>query len=226
MLVEVHGRVGVDAKRGCVDHRPDPNGRVPWLSSDLYLGDVVSQEPGKWSRKAFLAGIAAVSVSIGIGVASIERVSNHPGPEAPSVTRTSVSTEIQVHVAGWVGSPGVVRLAEGSIVAQAVEAAGGLLPEASADSINLAAKVTDGDQIFVPGPGTDAQAPQQDGRVAVNRASASELESLPGVGPVLAERIVAFRDEHGPFEVVEDLLDVPGIGEAKLSSLRDLVRIP
>lgn len=187
---------------------------------------MVSREPGQWSRRAFLAGVAAVSLSVGVGVASIERVSSQPRPQGTAVSRTSVITEIQVHVAGWVRSPGVVRLAEGAIVAEAVEAAGGLLPEATTESINLAAKVTDGDQIFVAGPGKEPQGQRQDGRVAVNSAGATELESLPGVGPVLAERIVAFRDEHGPFEAVEDLLDVPGIGEAKLSSLRDLVRIP
>lgn len=187
---------------------------------------MVNREPGKWSRNAFLTGIAAVCVSVGVGLGSANRVSSRPDPADRTVTQTSVLREMKVHVAGWVRSPGVVRLPEGSIVADAVEAAGGLMPEAMAQSLNLAARITDGDQVFVPGPGSEAEATQQDGRVAVNRASASELESLPGVGPVLAERIIAFRDDNGPFEEVEDLLDVPGIGEAKLSSLRDLVRIP
>ena len=187
---------------------------------------MVSREPGGWSRNAFLAGIAAVCVSIGVGLGSIGRVPSRSDPSGQSITQTSVHVDITVHVAGWVRSPGVVRLPEGSIVADAVEAAGGLLPEAMTQSLNLAARITDGDQILVPGPGSEVGGAQDDGRVAVNRASASELESLPGVGPVLAERIVSFRDEHGPFVQVEDLLDVPGIGEAKLSSLRDLVRVP
>lgn len=178
------------------------------------------------SRKLFLAGLAAVSISIGAGLASVNRVSNQPQQVGAMATPTSVLLSLQVHVAGWVRSPGVVRLSEGSIVADAVEAAGGLLPEARTESLNLAAPIADGDQVFVAGPDSEAVPAQQDGRVAVNRATPSELQSLPGVGPVLAERIVSYRDENGPFREVEDLLDVPGIGESKLSSLRDLVRVP
>ena len=137
-----------------------------------------------------------------------------------------LETLIDVHVAGWVRSPGVVQLPEGSIVADAVEAAGGLRIGASANTLNLAAPLTGGDQVYVPGPDQELSAPVEDGRIAVNRATASDLEKLPGVGPVLAERIVAYRDANGPFQQVEDLLDVPGIGESKLASMRDVVRIP
>lgn len=178
------------------------------------------------SRNLFLAGLAAVCISIGAGLASVNRVSSQPQHVGSVAIPTSVPSSIQVHVAGWVRSPGVVRLAEGSIVADAVEAAGGLLPEAVTESLNLAAAIADGDQVIVAGPDFESGPAQEDGRVAVNRATPSELENLPGVGPVLAERIVSYRDENGPFREVEDLLDVPGIGESKLSSLRDLVRIP
>lgn len=150
--------------------------------------------------------------------------------ELSSASTTSVAAsadDIAVHVAGWVTSPGVVSLPSGAIVADAVAAAGGLLPDAATESLNLAAPVNEGEQIVVPGPGS---APGQtasddgDGLVSLNQGTTSDLETLPGVGPVLAERIVAFREEHGRFETVEDLLEVPGIGEAKLASLRDLVK--
>lgn len=133
---------------------------------------------------------------------------------------------MDVHVAGWVRSPGVVQLPEGSIVADAVEAAGGFRPGASTNTLNLAAPVSGGDQVYVSGPDEETQRPVDDGIVAVNRATASDLEELPGVGPVLAERIVAYREANGPFQQVEDLLDIPGIGESKLASMRDMVRIP
>ena len=111
-------------------------------------------------------------------------------------------------------APGVVSLPEGSLAADAVAAAGGLLPGALADSVNLAAPVSDGAQLIVPGPNSDVPAVEGKGAaggglVAVNRATAAELEVLPGVGPVLAERIVAYRDQNGPFSQVEDLLGLP-----------------
>lgn len=138
-----------------------------------------------------------------------------------------------VHVSGAVRNPGLVFVVSGSRVADAIAAADGALPEADLASLNLAAPVRDGDHIAVPwraaggaesaSPGGD---PVQDGRVRINVAAAAELEALPGVGPVLAGRIVAHREAYGPFAVVEDLLDVPGIGEAKLAALRDVVLLP
>jgi competence protein ComEA len=94
--------------------------------------------------------------------------------------------------------------------------------------VNLAAPLADGQQLSVPRVSADGEAAAVagDGRVRLNLAGVEELETLPGVGPVLAERIVAYRQEHGPFAVVEDLLDVPGIGEGKLAALRDAVLVP
>lgn len=131
---------------------------------------------------------------------------------------------MEVHVAGWVESPGVVSLAPGAIVADAIAAAGGMLPGALSEQINLAAEVIPGEQIVVPGPDSSAVGSASTDVISLNNASATELESLPGVGPVLAERIVSFRQSNGRYRTVEDLLQVPGIGEAKLASIRDLVR--
>ena len=158
-------------------------------------------------------------------------------PEAPPTSPDTFSTlasaappsMITVHVAGLVSRPGLVELTEGSRVADAIAAAGGMLPAASAGSINLAALVADGDQIVIPGPDgvagpSGAKSPA--GKLNLNRATTAELDALPGVGPVIAERIISFRDEFGPFQSVDDLLDVPGIGEARLADLRERLQVP
>lgn len=145
--------------------------------------------------------------------------------------------ELTVHVAGAVATPGVLTLPAGSRVADAVRAAGGLLPDADPGALNLARPLNDGEQIVVPalGPvpaGVDGEAPPggggattTDGRMDLNRATATELEELPGVGPVLAGRIVAYRDEHGPFTSVGELREVSGIGERIFQSLAELVAV-
>lgn len=142
-----------------------------------------------------------------------------------------MAAELVVHVSGWVAAPGLVTVPDGSRVADTVAAAGGARPGASLESMNLAEAVRDGQHVVVPGPpdtagGAPAGAVADDGRVRINEADAAELQELPGVGPVLAERIVEHRERSGPFETVEDLLDVPGIGEGKLASLRDAVIVP
>lgn len=158
----------------------------------------------------------------------------HAAPEVvapPLATSAGASATITVHVAGEVSSPGLVEVAAGARVADAVAAAGGSTRGADLAAVNLAAEVTDGEQIIIPAiagdPATAAAGSLlADGRVRINTASAVELENLPGVGPVLASRIAAYRDDHGPFGAVEDLLDVPGIGEGKLATLRDSVALP
>lgn len=135
---------------------------------------------------------------------------------------------VVVHVSGAVERPGVVRLAAGTRVIDAIEAAGGARPGAALGDVNLAAEVVDGSQIRVPrigDPPTGGGA-AQDGIVVVNQADVAALEALPGVGPVLAARIVEHRDLHGPFQTPEDLLDVSGIGESILARLRPHIRIP
>jgi competence protein ComEA len=176
-------------------------------------------------RKAsIVVGLLAVGVAIG-ALAGGQRA-----PLVPAVglvTTAEPKSLVEVHVAGWVVHPGVVTVDAGAIVADAVEAAGGMKPGARPDLINLAAPVQSGEQVVMPGPeSSSGNTVREDGLVSLNRADVSALETLPGVGPVLAERIVAFRDVNGPFHQVEDLLQVSGIGEAKLASLRDLVSVP
>lgn len=156
--------------------------------------------------------------------------SSEVAPPPPIVEQGTEPAEVTVHVSGAVRRPGVFRLSAGARVVEAVEAAGGVTPTAAVGAVNLAAEVTDGQQIVVPdlvdGVASRVDTGVADGVVVVNQATAAELESLPGVGPVLAGRIISHRDEHGPFESPEDLLDVAGIGEATLARLRPLVRIP
>ncbi len=150
---------------------------------------------------------------------------------APVMLQPAASDDVHitVHVAGEVALPGLVVVAGDARVADAVAAAGGSTRGADLTAVNLAAPLQDGEQIVIPSARDgerELSAVDGDGRVRVNRASATELEALPGVGPVLAARIAAYRDEHGPFRTVEDLLDVAGIGEGKLATLRDAVALP
>ena len=139
-----------------------------------------------------------------------------------------VQPTILVHVSGQVVRPGVLELAVDSRVGDAIAAAGGLLVSADIEAINLAARVSDGARLHVPEPGEEPRwsGPAQAvgaARVDVNVAPQSELEALPGIGPALAAAVVAHREDHGRFRSVDQLVEVPGIGPAKLEVLRDLV---
>lgn len=138
------------------------------------------------------------------------------------------SESLTVHVSGAVVDPGLVVLADGSRVADAIVAAGGGMPGSDLGRINLAALVGDGMHLVVPWIGGSSDSNQAFENeealgfpVDLNRADVERLTELPGVGEVLATRIVTHRETNGPFEVLEDLLDVPGIGEGKLAGLRD-----
>ena len=155
-----------------------------------------------------------------------------PASATSSGTTAEAPASVVVSVVGLVARPGLVTLPSGSRVADALAAAGGPLPEADPSSVNLAAVVTDGEQIAVGVPGAAAGASPAppsgtaDGRVLdLNAATASELDTLPGIGPVLAQRIVDQRDRQGRFGSVEQLQDVPGIGPAIYAGLVDLVTV-
>jgi competence protein ComEA len=136
---------------------------------------------------------------------------------------------MRVHVAGAVASPGVYPLPAGAIVADAIAAAGGARPGADLDALNLAAPIGDNEQVFIPMAGTplptDPTALQEGGVVHLNTATSAELETLPGIGPTLANAILSYRNQNGPFQSVEELIHVPGIGPTRLAQLRDLVRV-
>lgn len=149
---------------------------------------------------------------------------------APSASAASADI-VTVHVIGRVRRPGVVTLPFGSRVADAVAAAGGVKPGATSGDLNLARVLVDGEQVVVgrrtsdavPGGTALSDTASSDGAVNLNTATAAELEALPGVGPVLAGRIVDWREANGPFASVEILGEVTGIGDALLAQLRPLV---
>jgi len=147
-------------------------------------------------------------------------------PPIEIVAAQPVDATVTVHVSGAVAEPGLVSVPPGARIADAIVAAGGALPGALLTALNLAAPVSDGQQLVVPAQGSGQATDPVEGRVPINTADATALETLPGVGPVLAQRIVEHRSRHGPFVEVEDLLDVPGIGEAKLAALREMVLVP
>lgn len=171
------------------------------------------------------AGVIAAAVVV--GVALVAWTTTPPPQVVPvePVERESalVSSTVWVHVAGHVVAPGLVELNSGERVAQAIDAAGGFAAEADIHGVNLARVVIDGEQIYVGAEGDQAVA--GGGMVNLNRAGAAELESLPGIGPALAARIVADRDANGPFRSVDDLTRVSGVGPAVVSGLHGLAAV-
>ena len=200
---------------------------------------------------------AASPTSTGLPATAVDPAATGPpgsaaasGPADPAATGPGAADpagapagRIVVHVVGAVVSPGVVVLADGARVADAIAAAGGAASDADTEQLNLARVLDDGEQVRVPHAGEQLAAPDPGpsppgasgggaaagssggstpggGVVNINTAGVSELEALPGIGPALAARIVEYRDGHGPFASVDDLTDVPGIGPAKLEALR------
>ncbi len=147
------------------------------------------------------------------------------GPEAKPLDEAVAPVETAVvQVTGAVYQPGVVRLSATDRVEQAVAACGGALPTADLERVNLAQTVRDGAQILVPEKKSDAAAPAAaDGRISINTADEKTLGSLPGVGPVMAKRIVEYRTQHGAFRDVEELKRVRGIGNVTFEKLKDRI---
>jgi competence protein ComEA len=140
-----------------------------------------------------------------------------------------------VDVKGAVKSPGVYEVEKGERVIDVVREAGGLIKEADQKQINLAGLLQDEMVVYVPFEGEEAQTwtvsavspgSSDEGKINVNTAEGKELEQLPGIGPAKASAIIAYRDEHGPFKTVEDLLDVSGIGEKSLQQMKEMIALP
>jgi competence protein ComEA len=163
-----------------------------------------------------------------------EAASPPPGAGGPAPSASGATTRIVVDVTGKVRHPGIVVLRSGSRVVDAVRAAGGPRPGTGLGSLNLARVLTDGEQIvvgnrpqggLVPVPGSSAPGSPVVGLVDLNTADQTALESLPEIGPVTAQAILAWRTEHGGFTAVSQLLDVDGIGEATLAKLTPYVTV-
>jgi competence protein ComEA len=170
-----------------------------------------------------------------------------PEPEpisilTPEPTATPLPTptprSLRVYVSGAVMRPDVYELPYDSIVRDAIDAAGGPTGEADLNRINLARRVHDEEQIYVPqkgeesppisppsGPSSLSPSSQGGGKVNINTATAEELDTLPGVGPAIAQRIIDYRTAHGPFQSIEDIKNVRGIGDATFEELKDKITV-
>ena len=175
-------------------------------------------------RRALVLAAAALGLLVVAGrtLAGAGTATSQPAA-ALLPERAAAAPKLVVHVAGAVRQPGLYRLAEGKRVADAVARAGGATAPADTASINLAAPLADGMQVVVPSRVAGAAGTAAVGRVSLSSASVAELDALPGIGPVTAQKIVDHRLAHGGFRSVDDLDAIPGIGPVRVEQLRELV---
>jgi competence protein ComEA len=190
----------------------------------------------------FWPAASAGDLAIEVTEVTAEVAANEPAAELAGSEATATGASVTVHVVGAVHRPGVYALVEGSRVRDALAAAGGCVGDAMLEAVNLARILADGEQVRIPtaeevaagavasaagGAPTGGAAPPgaAGGKVNINTASATELDTLPGVGPSTAQKIVDDRTANGPFKRIEDLMRVSGIGEKKFEALKDHVSV-
>jgi len=178
---------------------------------------------------AVVLGLVVLSAAVGLGIMRGQAQPVQTVPLSETSDEVAVAGELYVHVLGQVEHPGLYRLEIDARVVDALAAAGGTLADADLQAVNLARPLSDGEQLIVPVVGAAGEGggttPQGDGLVDLNSADQAALETLPRIGPALAQRIIEWRDTNGRFQSVDDLLAVPGIGEKLLEGLADLVRV-
>ncbi len=204
-----------------------------------------------------IAGVVAavVLIAVGYGVATLRRdaqpapIEIIPPPPTATVPATvapqpsPTAGPVHVYVSGAVMAPAVYMLPPGSLIDDAVRAAGGFAADADPAAVNLAQMVSDGMQIHVPMQGEEPTPPPISqpataatpavrmggvtigGLININTASQTDLEMLPGIGPSTAANIISYREANGPFAAIEAIMDVPGIGEGKFEAIRDLITV-
>ncbi len=210
------------------------------------------------SRRQIIAyvALAVVIVAVGVRYLVLPKDAGSSGAEAVvlapvaspaasvapagTVASPAPAQDLVVYVCGAVRSPGVVRLAAGARVADALELAGGASGQAELAAVNLAALVTDGQQILVPERGgtavavdpavegtsvAPAGAPASGGLININAASLTELDALDGVGPSTAQKIIDYRTANGGFKSIDEIKNVPGIGDAKFAAMKDSIAV-
>jgi competence protein ComEA len=194
------------------------------------MGNVSSFPLSRRQAITFALGLAVLLL---LGARWLDRSETTSAPAASPVrvrASPAVRPKVVVDVAGAVRRPGLYRFDDGSRVADAIERAGGPTPKAFLEALNLAAPLADGQQVLVPRkvagslaalPGAGGAAPA--GPVSLSAATLEQLDTLPGVGPVTAQKILDYRTAHGAFRSVEELDAVPGIGPATIEELRVLV---
>ncbi len=206
------------------------------------------------ARERAIYGVIVAALLCGFGYFGSRQLQSKPELKLePLVPATAgmeepARQEVLVHVAGAVKRPGVVRMAADARVQDAIQTSGGAKPTAALDELNLAAKLVDGTQLFVPGKGQAAEVAEAyrgggseayrakpkassgggtpgTGSISLNSAGASQLDRLPGVGPATAAKILEYRRAHGGFSSIDELLSVKGIGPKKLAAMRKFVRL-
>jgi competence protein ComEA len=186
----------------------------------VVIGAVIVAAAGLWYVRSLPKPVrieASAGAAARAGPASVG-----PSPAPPPLV---------VDVAGWVRHPGVYQLEKGDRIIDALQAAGGAKSGADLRSLNLAALLQDAQQVLVPRRGSGGPAPGEGGagstggKINLNTATLDQLESLPGIGEVIGQRILDYRQQHGPFHSVDDLLNVSGIGPSHLADVKDLVTV-
>ncbi len=163
-------------------------------------------------------------VLIGLLAGGVIWLSTSRSPGEPVALLSSPTpSRLVVYVSGAVVNPGLYSLAPDSRIGDAVQAAGGVAPGGDASSLNFAVIVHDGDQINVPGVVDTSHV--NTGRVNINTASLDELDALPGIGPTTAQNIVDYRNANGPFQVIQDIQNVPGVGLAVYDRIKDYITV-
>jgi len=193
-------------------------------------------------KTGWAVAFAVVLTFIGAGLVFL--IASQPKGEPVKLAPPPTPAPLLIHVTGAVANPGVYALPEGARIQDALAAAGGVLSDANVELINQAAFLEDGQQIWVPWNQGDPDSGERGGSIPgqpeqkppeaspdpveplnINFATQSELESLPGIGPVIALRIIEYRQEYGPFEKIDEIKAVEGIGEAKFDQIKDYITI-
>jgi len=199
---------------------------MDWLKNQILAALSGDQ---KVSRQLLLA-LAAVVAFVSLVLVVVNRPEPPAGEfsinEQPSDS-VAIEQYLYVHIVGEVVTPGMYQLPLGARLVDAVFAAGGLTELADNSSVNLARELSDGEQVVVSSVNEQSETlgTSSGGLISINRASDKELEELPGIGPALSARIIAWREANGGFKSIEDLLKVSGIGENLLSGLKDSVTL-
>jgi competence protein ComEA len=196
----------------------------------------VPELPFELSRRRILLAVGCLAVLLFIGSKLLARpqATTALAPPAAPPAETAAATAVVVDVVGAVRRPGLYRLEQGARIADAVSRAGGATGKADLALINLAAPLADGEQVVVPkrgaaalgaptAAGSSSAGAPSGGPVHLSTATLEQLDSLPGIGPVTAQKILDYRQKHGAFTSVDELDAVPGIGPARLDQLKDLV---
>lgn len=222
-----------------IDRPPAPPAPASWRERIELLGQSPPLTPQR------IAGAIALALAVLAGAwlllrpppsgstESLLPVAGSASDRAASVSTTTTTGRVVAHAAGAVVHPGVYELRAGARVTDLIDAAGGPTADADVNALNLAAPVTDGERVYVPrvGEAIPAAIGVANGGVAatgpldLNTATLEQLDELPGIGPATAKAIIDERERRGRFRSVDDLLDVRGIGPAKLDAIRDLVRV-